>query len=149
MGRFKRRRPNATGRGDKKQFVSLDYHMVKHVAWRTLSGNAIKILIFINSRFNGGNNGKIFISYRDFVQNTGLSRQAVSSGLKQVMQHGFLKVRKRGTWQGRKANEYELTYKHMGEESNRQPPSDDWKYFDEKQKCVLIPNHISQNGSEI
>ena len=47
------------------QFARLAYEMLKHAAFRTLSGADVRVLLELWTRFNGRNNGEIWLAARD------------------------------------------------------------------------------------
>ncbi|CUJ99546.1 hypothetical protein RUE5091_02057 [Ruegeria denitrificans] len=60
----RRRSPNGK-RSDEGQYVPMSYAMIKSPAWRALSGPAVKLWLELHTRFNGGNNGKVFLSMNE------------------------------------------------------------------------------------
>ena len=80
-----RRRSPAGKRSDEGQYVPLPYAMIKSQAWRALSGPAVKLWLELHTRFNGGNNGKVFLSMNEAAEILGLGKATVQ----RVWQSGF------------------------------------------------------------
>ena len=60
MGRGRRYR---TRRGKSEdQYFGLFYAMARSLAFRSLSGAALKVFLEVRTRFNGGNNGELSLS---------------------------------------------------------------------------------------
>lgn len=55
---------SAKNRGE-GQYTPLPYAQLKSPAWRSLSGAAVKVWLELHTRFNGGNNGKLTLSYAE------------------------------------------------------------------------------------
>ena len=89
---------------------------------RCLSGPALKILIELRCRYNGFNNGKIILSYEEAARYLGLSKTSVKRAFDELVDVGFIKLRKQGRWYGRKASEWSLT---MISE-NGHPATNEW-----------------------
>ena len=112
------------------RFKKLDFATLVSPAWRNLNGNSIKIYLEICRRFNGSNNGKISFGYNEGVAIFGVGKNTVSKALKQLIEFGFLKRSRRGTFFGRKASTFIIT----NEKYNNQPPTRDWKNYKPKPK---------------
>ncbi|MAB11847.1 helix-turn-helix domain-containing protein [Hyphomonas sp.] len=125
MSRKPRRKGvNAKGRNTGEgQYMPLPYNLTKSVAFRHLSGNALKVFIELRSRFNGVNNGRLSLSYQDAADLLGMSKSSVKRAFDELVEKGFLKRRREGQWYGRLAAEYILTTeKHDGHLATH-----DWK----------------------
>ena len=113
-----------------EQYKKSPYITLKSKAWRDLNGNSIKIYHEICTRFNGSNNGKISFGYNEGVAIFGMGKNTVSKALKQLIEFGFLKRSRRGTFYGRKASTFIIT----DERHNNQPPTRDWRNYKPKPK---------------
>ena len=112
-----------------EQFKKLPFITLKSNAWRDLNGNSIKIYHEICTRFNGSNNGNISFGYNEGVAIFGMGKNTVSKALK-LIEFGFLKRSRRGTFYGRKASTFIIT----DEKHNNQPPTRDWRNYKPKPK---------------
>jgi DNA-binding XRE family transcriptional regulator len=65
--------------------------MLKSLAWRSLTGNAIKLLIVVWQRHNGVNNGEISFSVRE-AADVGLSKSAAWRAFRELREKGFLAI---------------------------------------------------------
>ena len=125
LNRKKGGKVNNSGRNESERFIKLTYHMLGSEAFRSLSGGAIKVWIELRSRFNGGNNGKICLSMEQASKLLGMSKSTVKRAYDELREKGFIKLRKKGHWYGRQANEWEVTDKgHQGHLS-----TNDWKLW--------------------
>lgn len=122
----KQKKANATGRnaGPTEQHVRLSYHMLGHPNFRALNGASTKVLLALAVRHTGYNNGRIVASYDEIAQTQSMSKTTVSRACKQLEYYGFIKLRKRGHFYGRRANEWEITFV----KSAGYHPTHDWKH---------------------
>lgn len=120
---MKGRGVTATGRSKKKdQFVPVAYGMARSLAWRSLSGSAVKVYIELRSRYNGGNNGKLTLSLDEGSRLLGLGKATVRRAFSELKSKGFVRCTKRGRWYGRLASEYAVSDRsHDG-----LPPTNSW-----------------------
>ena len=103
--------------------MPLPIDTLNHPAWRSLSGNAIKLFLELRSRFNGSNNGSLRLSYDEAVNLLGMSKGTVGRAYKELEQCGFIKKMKEGQWYGRKAHEWAVT----DVPCNGYPATRDWR----------------------
>lgn len=99
-----------TGRSKKGgQFVQISYVMARCPAWRSLGGAAVKVFIELRSRFHGGNNGELSVSYREAAKLLRLSKSTVKRAFDELETKGFIKKTSPGHWYGRKAATWAVT----------------------------------------
>jgi hypothetical protein len=112
-------RVNQTGRnkGKIEPYVRLPHWMLKSPAWMNLSGNAIKTLLHLWERHNGGNNGEIVYAVRD-AEAIGLSKSSADRALDELVTAGFLRVVTGSafTMKNRRATAWALTAEPIGGE---------------------------------
>lgn len=86
-------------------------------AWRSLSGNAVKLLLHVSKRFNGINNGQIVYACRD-AREIGLSRGTAARALSELIETGFLKITRDSAFRmkSKEAREWALTFEDIGTE---------------------------------
>lgn len=132
------RKPDATGRSKgEEQFLPIPFSMSRSIAFRSLSGPALKVWVELRCRYNGANNGRLSLSFRQAAEHLGLGKSTVARAFKELVEKGFLKLRRAGRWYGRLATEWILTdIKYDG-----YPPTRDWQNWRppaevEKQKSV-------------
>ena len=120
----KGRKPDRTGRSKgEAQHLQLFYVMARHQAWRSLGGPAVKLWLELRMSFNGRNNGSIFLSYEDAATRLNLSKSTVKRAYAELQEKGFLSLRVKGNWYGRRAHEWiftDLPYRDK-------PPTRDWE----------------------
>lgn len=73
------------------------YHYITGTdAWKSLGGNAIKVLIALVRLDNGEKNGQIFFSDRQASFETGLARNTCIKALRELVEKGFLRIVEKG-----------------------------------------------------
>ena len=112
MAKRRNRGRGVDQRGDSKrqeQFFLLPYTVAKSAAFRSLSGTALKVLLELRCRYNGGNNGEVFLSYQEAADLLGMSKSTAARAFTDLQAKGFLRLAKPGHFYGRKAAEWILT----------------------------------------
>ncbi|WP_299898976.1 helix-turn-helix domain-containing protein [uncultured Ruegeria sp.] len=134
-----RRRSPKGKRSDDGQYVPLPYAMIKSPAWRALSGPAVKLWLELHSRYNGGNNGKVFLSMNEAAEILGLGKATVQRAFEDLQNKGFLVLEQEGNWYHRRAHEWRLTTKATQTRSGKKAATNDWRFWQSKK---------SKRGSE-
>ncbi|WP_171126081.1 MULTISPECIES: helix-turn-helix domain-containing protein [unclassified Ruegeria] len=116
-------------RSDEGQFVYLPYAMIKSPAWRALSGPAVKLWLELHTRFNGGNNGKVFLSMNEAAEILGLGKATVQRAFAELQDKGFLVLEQEGNWYHRRAHEWRLTTKAMQTRSGKKAATNNWRFW--------------------
>ena len=116
-------------RKNEGQYVPLYYSFLRSPAWRSLSGAAVKVWLELHTRFNGGNNGKLTLSYNEAMTLLGLGKSTVQRAFKELEEKGFIVLMKEGSWYHRKAHEWRLTTKPMQLPTGKQLPTNDWQFW--------------------
>jgi len=116
-------------RSEDGQFVNVPYAMLKSPAWRSLSGNAMRVWFELHSRFNGGNNGRLSLSMAEASEALGIGKATVQRAFKELQDKGFLVLVKEGNWYHRRAHEWRLTTKSMQGAKSKVPPTLDWRQW--------------------
>ena len=119
---------NATGRNKHEQYMIVPYVMVRSPAWRNLSGPALKVLFELRARFNGSNNGELFLSLDEAARILHIGKTTAMRAYKELEQKGFIRMMERGQWYGRKATKYAITEKPL----EGKPATQDWKNWKPK-----------------
>ena len=126
MAKRRNRGRGVDQRGDSKregQYFGLSYSMAHSAAFRSLSGGALKVLVELRCRFNGGNNGKVFLSYQEASDKLGMSKSTAARAFAELKAKGFIRVARPGHFYGRRAAEWILTdCPHAGHPATR-----DWQ----------------------
>jgi hypothetical protein len=134
------RRVNATGRNVYDQYAKFGYPMLQSAAWRSLSGAAIKILVELRTRFNGGNNGRLSLSWDEAARTLGIGKATVGRAFEELLKKGFVVLEEKGHWYGRKATRWRLTF--IQQEGCF--PTHEWKQWvpPKKQSLGSASDHI-------
>ncbi|WP_341212013.1 helix-turn-helix domain-containing protein [uncultured Limimaricola sp.] len=144
-------------RPEEGQYAPLPYALLKSPAWRALSGPAIKAFLELHTRYNGCNNGRLFLSLNEAADILGIGKATAQRALVELQDKGFLVLTKPGNWYGRQANEWRITIKP----EDRKPQStasNDWRSRQPKTEhgsvadpsaCPMGPlrNHLPRHGS--
>lgn len=111
-------------------YLNLPYFTLKSPAWRSLSGGAIKVLLELHTRFNGANNGMVYLSLNEAAENLGMGKATAQRAFVELELKGFIVKTKAGNWYQRQAHEWRLTMKGtQAAKGKRVPPTHDWKVW--------------------
>ena len=128
-------------RPEHEQYVNVPYTILKSAAWRSLSGAAIKVWFELHTRFNGGNNGKLTLSFAEASEALGLGKATVQRAYKELVSKGFLELMIEGNWYNRRAHQWRLTTKPMNVGKMKKGATNDWRSWrPKKQNAVLKRN---------
>jgi hypothetical protein len=106
----KRQKSNATGRQKHEgQYARVSYSFWRSDAWRSLSGPAAKIWCELRCRFNGGNNGELYLSMDEAARHLKIGKATAQRAFKELVSKGFIQVTRQGRWYGRQATQYRFT----------------------------------------
>ena len=92
-----------------KQHKRLHHSMLASETWKHLPPPAIKVLIELWRRFNGRNNGQISLSRNEAVKLLHIGKGTAQKAFETLIEMGFIKIARRGSFCGRRATEYILT----------------------------------------
>ena len=100
--------------------MGLPHVVMDSEAYRHLSPNARAVLGEIIRKFNGYNNGKIAIGYREIAHRLNRSdMHFIAPAIKELFEHGLLDVTAQQSWADRRVREYRLTFVSTGERGHR------------------------------
>ncbi len=103
--------------------------MLKHEAWRGLSGNAMKVYLELCTRYTvkgdgiTNNNGELTLSLDEAARLLKMGKSTAQRALIELEEKGFIKLCKKGHWYGRQASKFAITNQKL----NGQPPTKDWQ----------------------
>lgn len=86
------RRHNHKGRSTTDRFVALPHHMLRSVAWCSLSPVARSVFIELAAIYNG----RIALSARDAAERARCSKNTAARAFAELIQKGFIDVCSRG-----------------------------------------------------
>ncbi|MCK0142538.1 helix-turn-helix domain-containing protein [Aliiroseovarius sp. F20344] len=118
-----------SNRKDEGQYVPLPYSQLRSDAWRGLSGASVKLWLELHTRYHGGNNGALTLSYAEAGDALGMGKATVQRAYRELIEHGFLALEREGNWYHRRAHEWRLTTKPMQTARGRAAPTNDWRTF--------------------
>lgn len=123
----RKRKNNVNSKGREKyspeQFIGLSYKMIRHPNFCALNGASLKVLLALCQKHTGFNNGKIGMSYDELAVTLHMGKTTAHRACQELEYYGFIKMRKKGRFYGRKATEWEITFL----KSEGYHPSHDWK----------------------
>jgi hypothetical protein len=97
-----------TGRGKEHSFFQLRHDLVRSPQFNALSGNAVKVLLFLVCQFNGRNNGDLSAT-ESMVLSAGICiGTTTAKALKELEAAGFIVVTRHG--HRRRCNLYAVTW---------------------------------------
>ena len=73
------------------RFVQLPEWLLASAAWNDLKPGPKALYIELKRRFNGGNNGEIFLSHRDAAKAVNVGRDTVAGYFGELESHGFIR----------------------------------------------------------
>jgi hypothetical protein len=114
-------------RSDEGQYVALPYAMLKSAAWRSLSGNAVRVWFELHTRYNGGNNGAVRLSMAEAAEALGIGKATAGRAFAELQEKGFIVLAKPGAWYHRRAHEWRLTTKPVHTAKGKDTPTNDWR----------------------
>ena len=73
------------------QFVMLYNWMIDSEAWLDLKAQPRALYLLIKRRFNGSNNGEIYLSHREAAKLLNMHRNSIGTYFDVLIEHGFVK----------------------------------------------------------
>lgn len=111
------------------QYLPLPYAQLKSAAWRSLSGAAVRLWLELHTRYNGGNNGALTLSYAEAAEALGMGKATVQRAYGELVEKGFLALEREGNWYHRRAHEWRLTTKPMQRAKGKEAATCDWRSY--------------------
>jgi hypothetical protein len=105
----------------KKQYIAQDVEMIRSAAYQKLSGNAVKLLILMQTHWRMYE--PIAYSVTEAQKRIGCCRGSAHSAFKELESHGFIKLMLEGHFYKQFARRWRLTFR----EFNDQKPTDEWQ----------------------
>ncbi|MCX7103255.1 MAG: hypothetical protein NTX38_17675 [Methylobacter sp.] len=105
----------------KQQYIAQNVEMIRSAAYETLSGNAVKLLIQMQTHWRMYE--PIAYSVTEAQTRVGCSRGKAHEALRELETHGFIKLMLDGHFYKQLARKWRLTFR----EYNNQKPSDEWR----------------------
>jgi hypothetical protein len=116
---MKRRRAKSSG---PLKHVRLHRWLLESPAYRSLSLAARCLMVELYDRFNGENNGNVFLSVRDAAACLGIGKNRAGEAFGELEAKGFIRARQRGSfqWKTRQATTWVLTeYEFAGQPATK------------------------------
>ena len=110
----------------KKQYIAQDVEMIRSAAYEKLSGNAVKLLILMQTHWRMYE--PIAYSVTEAQKRIGCCRGKAHAAFKELESHGFIKLKLEAHFHKQLARKWRLTFRQY----NDQKPSDDWRNWSPK-----------------
>ncbi len=114
--------------------MPLPYAQLRSPAWRSLSGAAVRLWLELRTRYKGGNNGVLTLSYAEAGEVLGMGKATVQRAYQELVKHGFLVLEKEDNWYHRRAHEWRLTTKPMQTVPGKVAATHDWRNWRPEKK---------------
>ena len=123
------KRPDATGRNANDRHIRLYSWLTSSPAWFDLSGNAVKLLIYIATFDNGANNGELFMSERHAAEGINVTKKTVHRLFVELQDNGFIAQTAAGSFKAKRspAAQWRLTFKPWPAASKG--PTNEWRGY--------------------
>lgn len=126
---------DATGRRKFEPFIMFKKYMLNHPSWLDMSPEARCLFIELRRRFNGVNNGDISLSCREAAKVAKTSKGTANKALRELIEHGFIKMANKGYFSNRHATTWILTNEGYAGAS----PTNEWaRWGVQMQKAVPL-----------
>lgn len=124
---------NGRSKNPVSQFTALPYNMTQSEAWRSLSGNALKLLIELCTGFYGTNNGDLSVGLDRAAKLLWIGKSSVSRAYAELEEKGFIRKVKPGSWIKGQATTWRVTFlPHRKEHKTHEWR--DWKPDEERRR---------------
>lgn len=91
-----RKRPKFTGRGKGHSFLQLRHDLLRSPEFNRLSGNAVKLLLFLASQFHGANNGNFSMAWVDLAAAGWASEATARRARDELLEAKFIRITRHG-----------------------------------------------------
>lgn len=116
MAKTKSQKVDAYGRNTDGKYIKVERYLYESPAWRSLSSVARDLWLELTYRYNGKNNGKIFLSYREARTRLNCGNSKVQKAYETLEDRMFIRKTKKGGFcqkydaENSRATEYKLTH---------------------------------------
>lgn len=91
-----RKRQKFRGRGKGHSFLQLRHDILRSKQFNGLTGNAVKLLLFLFSQFNGRNNGDFSMAWVDLADAGWSSEATARRARDELLAAGFIRITRHG-----------------------------------------------------
>jgi hypothetical protein len=116
-------------------------------AWKDLSGNAVKLLVYLASFETGTNNGDLFMSERMAADGIGVSKRTAHRLFDELEEHGFIRATAKGYFSIKRgpATQWRLTWQSWPAAS--QGPTNEWRAWKPAEQIARV-QRIPRTGDK-
>lgn len=114
--------------------------MYESQAFKALSPNAVRIFLEFKWRYNGYNNGQVAFSIGQAMKLCRIGSNKAKLAIMELLQTGFIRIRKIGMFTTNMASEYELTFERMGNHE----PRNDWRYYPDNEGNKIRAKNLNE-----
>ena len=116
------------------KFVRLGDGLLTSEAWRSLSGSAVRYYVELRRRYNGSNNGHLFLSLDEAKNLLHIGKATGLRAQTELVEKGFIRMTRKGGFHQRRASTWALT----DEAVPPTPPSYDYKSWRRPKKISSV-----------
>jgi hypothetical protein len=130
-------------------FVQIPKEMMETEAFRCLSGNAWKLLLYLLKPYNGHNNGLLHLSYLEAKAAIGMHSDTYRRCVEELQDKRILVEMRPGGFHQRLAAEWRVTFlpDHTKDTKNNRPGHDYKAWTKEKPSHQKTVRHAPENGA--
>lgn len=125
------------------KFVRLGDGLLTSEAWHSLSGPAVKYYIELRRRFNGSNNGHLFLGLDEAKNLLRIGKTTAHNAQKELVAKGLIRQTRRGGFHQHIAATWALT----DEPTGTQPATHDFKKWPAKKQNYVPPQDRTRSAS--
>ncbi len=124
---------NKKGRSIKGgKFVRLGDGLLTSEAWRSLSGSAVRYYLELRRRYNGSNNGRLYLSLDEAKNLLHIGKATAQRAQTELVKKGFIRMTRKGGFHQRLATTWALT----DERTVNAPPTNDFKKWTAEKQSI-------------
>lgn len=105
----------------KKQYIAQEVEMIRSSAYENLSGNAVKLLILMQTHWRMYE--PVAYSISEAQKRIGCCRGKAHEAFKELERHGFIKLMLEGHFHKQLARKWRITFRDY----NDHKPTDEWR----------------------
>lgn len=98
-----------------QRFAGIPHRIIEHKDYASLSGNAVRLLVWFAYQYNGRNNGKLTAIFNQLEEKGFNSKTTLASAVKELRQKGFIELTRGSVFNkhGKSPNYYAITWESV------------------------------------
>jgi predicted transcriptional regulator len=104
-------------RAKTKRFAGIPHRVIEHKDYASLSGNAVRLLVWFAYQYNGKNNGKLTAIFEQLKEKGFKSKTTLAAAVKELRNKGFIELTKGSVFNrhGKSPNYYAVTWEQIND----------------------------------